>query len=206
MIHQTSDLCARLHPIIREGKRFNFTTGYKEIPLNSIYILFEKSEEGHGGDRIVRIGTHRVDNRLQIRLDNHFIGRIHNSILRKNIGLCFSHRKSKPNLDTQNLDTASRENRKPKAEIEKEISSYIQNNFSFCVLHVPFKEARLHYEARLIGTVSTCKDCHQSQNWLGLDSPIEQIRECGLWQKQHLYAAPLSEEELTFISDSLIRK
>jgi len=58
-----------------------------QIPLNGIYILFEKGELAHNTDRIVRIGTHTGINQLRSRLKQHFI--VENkdrSIFRKNIG------------------------------------------------------------------------------------------------------------------------
>lgn len=39
-------------------KRFEFPFESKDIPKNGVYILFERNELGHGGDRIVRIGAH----------------------------------------------------------------------------------------------------------------------------------------------------
>jgi hypothetical protein len=44
-----SDLCAVLHKIAWKKKRMGFPFDQSEIPLNGIYLLFEKGEKGHGG-------------------------------------------------------------------------------------------------------------------------------------------------------------
>jgi hypothetical protein len=38
------------------------------VPMNGIYVLFENGEEAHGGDRIVRVGTHRGVCSLLVRV------------------------------------------------------------------------------------------------------------------------------------------
>jgi len=210
-----SYLCAQLHTLVREGKRFDFSMGYSAIPLNGIYIMFEKNEFAHGRDRIVRIGTHTGDNQLRSRIYQHFENENKNrSIFRKNIGRCFLSRENSSYLSTWELDTTTKANKERFAnlidkdfevEIEKRISLYIQTNLSFCLLSVPLKEDRLYYEARLIGTVSCCTECSSSPTWLGRHSPIEKIRQSGLWQVMELYKNPCSKEEISTVSDWLIR-
>jgi len=210
-----SELCNQLHLLVREGKRFDFSTGYDEIPLNGIYIMFEKGEFAHTGDRIVRIGTHTGNNQLKSRIYQHFENENKNrSIFRKNIGRCFLNRANSHYLPTWELDTTSRRkkelysnliDKELEIEIERQISQYIQTNLSFCLLNVPSKEDRLYYEARLIGTVSCCSDCTATSNWLGNFSPTEKIRKSGLWQVKELYSKVLSTDELSFISTALIR-
>lgn len=55
-----SGVCGKLHEILWEGRRYRFGDGFSYMPKNGVYVLFEKGESGHGGDRIVRIGTHTV--------------------------------------------------------------------------------------------------------------------------------------------------
>jgi len=209
-----SHLCEELHFLTREGKRFSFDMGYDAIPTNGIYIMFEKGETAHGGDRIVRIGTHTGDRQLKSRIYQHFENENKNrSIFRKNIGRCFLKRENNSYLSTWELDTTTKEkkehythliNRELESKIEKQISLYIQFNMTFCILSVPKKEDRLYYESRLIGTVSNCFECAPSDNWLGLHSPVEKIRQSGLWQVMELYKKPLNTEDLDFISKSLV--
>ena len=61
------------------------------------------------------------------------------------------------------------------------------------VFRVNDKAERLHWESRIISTVSLCKECRPSPGWLGLDSPKAKIREGGLWLVNELYKEPLSE-------------
>ena len=70
----------------------------------------------------------------------------------------------------------------------------IQNNFSFVVFRVNDKEKRLGLESKIISTVSLCKECSPSKNWLGLSSPKQKICESGLWLVNELYKQPLSDE------------
>jgi len=211
-----SAFCQQLHTLLREGKRFDFSMGYKAIPLNGIYIMFENGEHAHSGDRIVRVGTHTGNNQLKSRIFQHYENENKNrSIFRKNIGRALLYRESNPYLSTWNLDTTTKAKKELYAElidgafekkVEKEISDYIQTNLSFCLLSIPTKEERLYYETRLIGTVSNCSECAPSLVWLGSFSPVDKIRQSGLWQVMGLYSKPLDTDELAFISANLIRE
>ena len=82
-----SKTCNYLHKLFNSLSRFTFPFNDEKIPLNGIYVLFEKGQVGHNLDRIVRIGTHMGDNQLRSRLNQHFL--LENkdrSIFRKNIG------------------------------------------------------------------------------------------------------------------------
>jgi hypothetical protein len=209
------ELCQQLHSLLREGQRFDFNMGYDAIPLNGIYIMFEKGEMAHGGDRIVRIGTHRGDKQLRNRIYQHFENENKNrSMFRKNIGRCLLNKEHSPYRSTWEFDMTTRKNKELflnkidkafESELEKRISQYIQENVSFCLLEVPSKDDRLRYEARLIGTVSRCKDCKPSNNWLGQFSPDDKIKKNGLWQVMELNSPKLNEEEFAFIYTALIR-
>lgn len=192
-----SYVCCQLHSIFNSKERFTFPFQESKIPLNGIYILFEKGEHAHNMDRIVRIGTHTGTNQLPSRLKQHFI--IENkdrSIFRKNIGRCLLNMRKDPYLKLWELDLTTRQlkdkysgliNLEYQKTIEKEITHYLQKNLSFCVFQVDSKEERIKIEEILISTISTCKECNPSANWLGLQSPIEKIRSSGLWNIQGLY-------------------
>lgn len=211
-----SNLCEQLHHLVMNGKRFDFSGGYGDIPKNGIYILFEKGETAHGCDRIVRIGTHTGDRQLKNRIFQHFENENKNrSIFRKNIGRCFLKQDSDSYLDIWDLDTTSKAkkelyapiiDREFEKKLEKRISEYIQTNFTFTLFEVPTKEERLYFEARLIGTVSGCEKCKPSDKWLGLSSPIDKIKKSGLWQVMELYSTPLTEEELDILKSMLVTK
>jgi len=82
------------------------------------------------------------------------------------------------------------------AAIEKSVSDYIRDHFSFVFVRVDEKVERLRLEARLISTVSLCEACRPSAQWLGRFSPKAKICESGLWLVNELYKEPLSVGDL----------
>lgn len=201
-----SEICSELHQLFNNLERFRFSFDESKIPLNGIYVLFEAGEKAHGRDRIVRIGTHTGDNQLRSRLQQHFINENKDrSIFRKNIGRALLNGRGDMFLKQWELDLTSRKDRekyghmvnfKKQARIEKTVTEYIQNKLSFGVFQVDNKEERLSLESKMISTVSLCKECGPSRNWLGLSSPKTQIRESGLWLVNELYKEPLTENDL----------
>jgi hypothetical protein len=199
-------ICHALHQFVHQLPRYHFSFDAKLIPQNGIYVLFENGEYGHDSDRIVRIGTHTGNNQLRSRLMQHFIKENKDrSIFRKNIGRCLLNRVNDPYLSVWELDSTSsagKQNNKYMVNtehqnaIEKSVSHYMQSQFSFCVMEVLSKEDRLYHESQIVSTVSTCKECRPSSNWLGLSSPKDKIRESGLWQVNELYKQPLTTDDL----------
>jgi len=209
------ETCKHLHSLLRKGKRFDFKSDISTMPQNGIYILYEKGEQGHGGDRIVRIGTDTGENQLRSRIFQHFINENKNrSIFRKNIGRAILNKKNDPYLAIWNYDPTTRVNKEKykdaidkafESQIEKQISKYMQENFYFILLEVNGRDNRLRLEEKLVGTVSNCTQCQPSGTWLGNSSPINKIRESGLWQVQGLYKSGLTEKELQEIERYLAK-
>lgn len=201
-----SNVCHELHQFVHMLPRLSFPFEKKLIPQNGIYLLFEKNEEGHSNDRIVRIGTHTGEGQLTSRLNQHFVKENKDrSIFRKNIGRCLLHRDNHPYLPFWELDNTTRKGKKEnlhlidlefQSQIESQITEYMQNHYSFCMIKVDTKTDRLELEAKLISTVSLCKDCNSSETWLGRSSPKDKIKDSGLWQVNELYKTPLSEGDL----------
>lgn len=81
-------------------------------------------------------------------------------------------------------------------KIEKRVTKYIQNNFSFVVIKINSKEQRLKLESKIISTVSLCDKCKPSKKWLGQFSTKEKIRQSGLWLVNELYKEPLSNGDI----------
>ncbi|MBE7671626.1 hypothetical protein F7647_11220 [Tenacibaculum piscium] len=202
-----SEICKEIHGIFNELKEYSFPFNEKEIPKNGIYILFEKGEKFSDFKRIVRVGTHTGNNQLQSRLKQHFVKENKDrSIFRKNIGRALLNSENDSFLKQWELDLTTRENKEKYSKqidfvkqqsIEKKVSEYIQNNFSFTVFEVLEKEQRLRIESRIISTVSNCTNCKPSENWLGLFSPKQKIKDSGLWLVNELWKQSLSENELT---------
>lgn len=194
--------CGELHQLLRGQKRYSFPFAEKELPLDGIYLLFEQGEEGHGGERIVRVGTHTGQGQLRSRLKQHFLQENKDrSIFRKNIGRCILFRDPFREVwecdrtPKTRRDLTSEELRKQR-EVEKQVSQYIQKNFTFVVIPIESKEQRLLLESKIISTISLCKECSPSRTWFGLRSPKEKIRTSGLWLVNELGKIPLSEEDM----------
>jgi hypothetical protein len=201
-----SETCRALHQLVQELPRFGFPYDGNLLPRNGIYVLFEVGESGHGADRIVRVGTHTGTNQLRSRLRQHFLlPNKDRSIFRKNVGRALLHRDQDPLLEHWELDLTTRASKvryrdiidKPRVwAAEERVSETIQTRFSFAVVQVAERAARLRLEGRMISTVSRCIECGASKAWLGNHSPKEKIRRSGLWQVNELYQAPLSDGEL----------
>jgi len=211
--------CNEIHKLVHSLKRYGFVIPdekspkssacalfeYEELPKNGIYLIFEKGERGHYGDRIVRIGTHTDEDRLADRLKEHFSTENKDrSIFRKNIGRALLKRDKDSFLEQWNLDLTSDVNKEKypdqsytekKEAVEARVSQYIREAFSFCVIAMPSttKDERGSIEQFLIQTISSCKKCVASSKWLGLHSPIPSIRKSYLWLTQHTNSS-LSED------------
>lgn len=138
-IYHSDNICEELHKILWEGKLFRFPVELKAIPSNGIYILFQNDELGHGGDRIVRIGTHTGQDQLPSRIKQHFIDENKDrSIFRKRVGRCILN--GDPFLSTWDKDLTnkinskiygSKKNIRLKAECEKKFLNTYKIIFLF---------------------------------------------------------------------------
>lgn len=202
-----SENCNTLHQWFNKMNKFTFPFDKKDIPKNGIYILFERGETAHSTNRIVRVGTHTGQNQLCSRLLQHFLKENKDrSIFRKNIGRALLNKNNDPFLEKWELDLTTRKAKdlhsdsidfEKQKQIEKEVTKYIQNNFSFAVFQIDEKDKRLDFESKIISTVSLCEECKPSKTWLGNFSPKEKIRKSGLWLVNELWKTPLSNEDLT---------
>jgi len=205
--------CATLHEIVCSMERHYFPFDESAIPQDGIYILFQKGENGHGAERIVRVGTHTGEGQLPSRLWQHFLNENKDrSIFRKNIGRAILNKADDPFLEQWEIDLTTRRNKARysrkidfdrQKEIESKVTQFIQKNFSFSVFHIKDKNRRLKLESKIISTVSLCEDCEPSPSWLGNHSPKNKIRESGLWLVNELYKTPLTAEELKQIEKQI---
>ena len=203
--------CKYIHKLFCGVKRFTFPFCKNKIPKNGIYVLFENGEIAHSVDRIVRIGTHTGQNQLYSRLNQHFL--VENkdrSIFRKNIGRAILNKNNDDFIKYWELDLTTRHSKekylgkidnKKQNEIEKDVTNYIQNNFSFIVFEVDDKDRRLTIESKIISTVSLCSECKQTQQWLGNYSTKRKIIESGLWLVNELWKEPLNNEDINILED-----
>ena len=208
-----SDLCQRLHGLLRELPMIGFPLNMDLIPMNGVYVMFERGERGHDTDRIVRVGTHRGDNQLRSRMEQHFINENKDrSIYRKHVGRALLNRDDDPFIEQWNLDLTSSAAKKRYAgivdfekqrQVEQLVTDYLQSNLSFVCFQADDRDERLKWEERIISTVSLCDQCGPSVDWMGLHAPNPKIGESGLWLVQGLYKEPLSEGELDELEDGL---
>src|SRR5262249_32207925 len=205
-------VCESLHKWANSLPTFRFPFDDAAVPLNGIYILFEEGEIAHGARRIVRIGTHTGSNQLRSRLRQHFLAENKDrSIFRKNIGRALLNRDHDPFLPFWELDLTTRAMKEKhvgidlsrQRAIERTVTEYIQQHFSFVVVRVDQKEERLLLESRMISTVSGCDVCRPSPHWLGASSPKMKIRKCGLWLVNELYKEPLSVQDFERLSSAI---
>jgi hypothetical protein len=200
-----SEICQKLHELFNSVKKHSFPFKESDIPENGIYILFEKGELAHGKERIVRVGTHTGKDNLRQRLKEHFINEVKDrSIFRKNIGRCLLNKAGDQFLKEWELTPLIRKVREDnpnidfnkQKDVEKRVTNYMQDNFSFVIFQINEKNKRLELESKIISTISNCTECKPSQNWLGLFSPKEKIRESGLWNVNELWKEELSDKDL----------
>ncbi len=207
-----TEACQHLHAVLSGMPRLNHADLGK-IPANGIYVLFEKGENAHGGDRIVRIGTHRGQNNLQKRMREHlYTPNKDRSIFRKHVGRCQLAKAENPFLQLWNLDRTTRAARTQDdgdgyavqlLRAEAAVTEYMKYSFSFVALRFDTKKERLCHEARLLSTIHTCIDCGPSDDWLGKSHPTQTIiKSSGLWNVQGLHEPPLSLEEVKAILGS----
>ena len=197
-----SSLCLRLHQVLTALPRYTWAE-IDAVPFrNGIYLVFEEGETYQGLPRIVRVGTHTSPDRLRQRLRDHFVRENHNgSIFRKNIGKALLNQTGDPYLATWSLDTSRppyRGMEQPEHEraVEQAVSRYLRAHMTFSVFEVESPQRRLRLEAGIIAALHQAEDFQASGSWLGRFSPEKEIRESGMWLKQGLDAAPLTEAEM----------
>ncbi len=206
-----STLCAALHDLARRGTRQRFPFDRARLQLNGIYALFESGEHSHGGERIVRVGTHTGERQLPSRLTQHFVNENKDrSIFRKNIGRALLNRAGDPFLADWEIDRTTRAARQAVfvdltklQAVEAAVTRELQARFTFVVFRCDDKDSRLALESKTISTLSLCEECQPSEGWLGRYSPKARIRESGLWLVNELYKAPLAQQDLESIRTSL---
>ncbi|RLI76516.1 hypothetical protein DRP04_12580 [Archaeoglobales archaeon] len=227
-----SKKCRWLHEALEVLPLIRYPFKLDMLPKNGIYFFYEDGEFwGHNGDllRIVRIGTHRSDN-FRNRIAEHFLFKENKmnfdknrpkpsdrSIFRKNIGRALLNRDNDSYLEIWEIDFLPKENRikyghlrdiEKEKLVESRITEILRKKFSFRFIIIEREEERIGtkgLESKLIGTVARCKKCRPSESWLGRYSPVQEIRNSGLWLKQHLNASEIDEKDMVKI-ETLIQK
>lgn len=157
------------------------------IPANGIYFMFENGETVTIGDReiprIVRIGTHRADGRLAKRIRTHCLGRVRTSVFRRHVAAALFNRGQDANHATTLWPTKS------------DLTDYIRENVTFACIEVNDHVDRLELEGTLIALHAQAPAGKPSSSWLGYYSTAEEIREFGLWNRQHVHDQLPSDDQ-----------
>lgn len=227
---KTSDACKWIHQELEQLGLVSWPFQASSLPLNGIYFFYERGEVwGHGGDhpRIVRAGSHR-DGNFRSRISEHFLPNAQKmnfnaqspapkdrSIFRKNIGRALLNRMKSPYLEIWEKDFTTRGVQEQflkvrdislEKQIESEITQHLRENCSFRYIILENQINRFGgqgLESRIIGTLAQCELCQPSSKWLGNYSPVEKVRESGLWLSQHLRADPLDESAMELFSQGI---
>lgn len=205
--------CQMLHELFAGLPRHTVDFDNSQIPLNGIYVMFQSGELAHGLDRIVRIGTHRGQDRLRKRLHQHFHNkRKDSSIFRKHVGRALLVQCDDPFLEQWNLNLSTRKSCEKhmgevdlakQEQVESEVSDYLAKNVAFAVFGIDSRAERLNIEKGILSTIAACGECRASVDWLGHHHPHATIRNVGLWNIQGLKGMPMTEDEIGQLTKSL---
>lgn len=196
----------KLHILFNSMKRYNHNN-FDEIPFtNGIYIVLDKKEKYKDMDRIVRIGTHDKDNKLIVRIKNHYKnGFKDSSFFRKNIGKSILYYNKHNYLHIWNINFNDKINESKYAQLrdmevesilEEKISNYMKERFEFVCFQVEELKERYRLEEGLISTICHDKEFDSSANWLGKYSPMDEIKNSKMWVSKGFDKVQLNESEL----------
>jgi hypothetical protein len=183
--------------------RYNYLTAGSELPRNGIYFFFEKGEQvDQGVERIVRVGTHKVDERFRGRIRQHYgsrsslKGNKNASVFRKHVGGALL-RRDYPR--DERLEEWLRPGGRTYPDIETRVSEILRDNFTFCCFSVNEQEERLKFERGIIALLARYPLGRPSADWLGSYAHERKIGRSGLWNTQQLEAEPLSAEQVEYL-------
>ena len=217
-----TDRCRDLHEALERLPMITHPFDYGDMPNAGIYFFYEEGEVckfGGGKPRIVRVGTHNKDN-FRSRMRDHYVPESKmnfdasrplphdRSIFRKNLGRAILNRERNPYLKVWDIDFTTKKNRETMwhlrnvdedKRVEAEVSRLLREKFSFRFVMMGNEMERkgsTGIESRMIGTLSRCHCCCSSDSWLGMHSPVDKIRESGLWLVQHLESEGLTDLDM----------
>lgn len=203
-------LLDRLDTGLGGKRRLKDVNEYDDWPPRGVYLLFEETERQvmkkppfRERMRVTRVGTHAIragsKTTLADRLSNHRGyndggGSHRTSILREQVGNAILNSPgTRLRIPTWNEYRASKGERLTEKKLEVLVSKYV-GNMQMLWLEVedkPSREsARGYIEANSIALLSheSSESGASSKSWLGRFSPVQVIRDSGLWNIQHVGA------------------
>jgi len=182
-----NEICLRIHEIVESLPLYRYPINRENLPANGIYFFYEEGEKIQIGsqvkDRIVRVGTHREQDRFPDRIFNHYNGNKNSSVFRKHLGGALIRRK---NPADSRLEQWLKQDAPTFDDVEGLVNAQLRERFSFRYIRVNNKEERRDLEKRLIATLSHCSQCKPSENWLGRFAASRKIQVSGLWNDQYV--------------------
>jgi len=183
--------------------RCNAATLRSALPVDGVYFFFEKGEQievaGAIMDRVVRVGTHRVDGRFPARIRQHYGnqgslgGNKNGSVFRKHLGGALLRR---DDPGDSRLAQWIAQGGESYSEVEEAVSKELRGNFTFVWVQVPTRDARLALESGLIALLAQYPAGYPSPTWLGRFAYDPAISDSGLWNTQHLMSPVLTDDQL----------
>lgn len=203
------DLLADLENRVGGKQRLSDCTGYMDWPDRGVYFFFAADEQREDTDslRLTRIGTHAVSagssTSLWNRLRTHRGansgtyedgGNHRGSVFRKRVGEAMIERDGLQNKYPYwgEGSSADRERRLSELDHERRVSEFIRG-LPFLWVNVDDEPSpqsnRAYIERNAIALVSNYRKDPldpRADNWLGLDSPRNEISDSGLWNINHV--------------------
>lgn len=195
-----SERVTEVYRLLLALPRANHETPARKLPWNGVYVFFQRGEtcqlERQTIDRIVRVGTHRIQDRFRKRILQHYGGNKNGSVFRKHLGAALLRR---ANAVDPRLADWLRQGKSTFAEVEAAVSRVLRDDFIFCCVEVEDQEKRQAIERGLIALLAQYPLGQPSNSWLGKYAASNEIRRSGLWNTQYLRAEPMSLEEFDLL-------
>lgn len=192
----------RVYRALLSLPRLNHETILEQLPANGLYAFFERGEtcdrDGRNVDRIVRVGTHRVNGNFPKRIGQHYGnakslgGNKNGSVFRKHLGGAILRRSDPKDL---RIPDWLRQKGPSYLDVEEEVSRTLRDHFTFVCFAADEREERLVLERGLIALLAQHPLGEPSLGWLGRYAVAEAIPASGSWNVQHVGALPLTEDE-----------
>ena len=209
MIGEICEFVEKVH-LLTSSKGTLFNGPSSDLPLNGIYLFFEKGQEflidnvEYG--RIVRIGINEKPNNFRSRIRGHYKGNISGSVFRENIGWALLESMGKE-PKKKYITKSKYKKQNSGGPLEDIISRYFLKALTLKAFDIDYDKLVL-YENILIVTFSIFyqyKIFNKELNlkdWLGLHSYSrkDKIKRSGLWNSEGVVLIP-SFAPLTFETD-----
>lgn len=171
---------------------------------NGLYFFYEKGEVSiHAPNgRVVRVGNHPYSsNGLKRRLQLHYSGNKNSSVFRKFLGGALMRRENPAHPCLPHWEKQGQPTCKVCRKVEEDVSNLLRANFYFRCVKIEDKGTRNLLEKKLIATISSCKICKPSGNWLGRYAYSDLVRSSGLWNSNYVYDGDwvMSAEDLNLL-------